>query len=579
MSSECAAMQEAFPSLKLTDKCCDTNTDSLYDVYIQCSSSGSVNIIKIVNTPLNQTFPQNLYKLQSLKTLHLANTGLTGSLPEYLSVIKTLETIKLPNNQLTGIIPQSFSQLRHLYEMKLEHNRIIGYMPAKLGGTSLEVLRVNDNQISGTIPEFKNGFISVHIENNYMVGPVPHFIVQIGEVALSGNCFGQNDLVGITRANLTQRPGSECSAFQTPTSSPPITSIPVFSFATPVTTSTRDPFAFPSSLSSLLSKFPSIPTFPAGPISTPSPTDSGSSGTSPILIIAPTILGVLLVAAIGAFLFIRNKKQNDVKSTPPVQPNAYAMQPMQGAVAPFKPVDLQPQVHMGPYPPVGHQNIVPIEKSRFVAEGNLFGGGLGQQPYGVYGQAADQQQPYPGGYIPASNEKAMYAQPVVNLSTGFQPAANQNVEIPFKSNTSHVEYGENRPDVKIAFESNVRSAGSGKADYVPNVGSPSGGGGGQGSSSGSSGMVAPRRTVSSVTPGIHGWSAAQVTTALTAAGVNPDYVQMLKDREIDGRHLVQLDHERLQIMGLEPFDARVLLLMAIGLLNERNDVDRPPEYS
>ncbi|KAJ3097959.1 hypothetical protein HDU97_004416 [Phlyctochytrium planicorne] len=590
---ECVALQEAFPSLKIADDCCKAYSDSLFDVYIYCALSTSVQSIKIVNTPLNQTFPQNLYKFPNLYTIRLENAGITGELPEYLSAMKNLQGIQVAKNQMTGTIPQSYSQLRHLTQMldsinyqptttavnfvrivlkihvplirfqrKLDHNRLIGSIPAEIATIkSLKSLIVNDNQLSGNLPDFSKILLtSAVVDNNYFSGTIPGGLRGIGSFTMSGNCFSDSDLANIRSLNLTQRPPSECATLQPPGTSPPITPIPTFTFAT-TATATSDPTL----------NLPDIPTGPSAPGSSSprsssgsnglSSTDGGgSSGTSPILIIAPTILGVLLVAALGAFLFVRhNKKNGDPnKKAKPIQPNSYPMQTMQGSL--YKP-DLQP-VQNPAYPQTFNPPFAPTEKSSFMAEGNLF----------AYNNQA--QQPYPNAFSPQPNENAMYAQKAGNQPVRL-PFANQNVELPFKSSTSNVVYAENNRDVKVPFESNVRSVGSGKADYVPNVGSFSGGG--QGSSSFS--QAPPRRTTESVTPGIVGWSASQVTTALTAAGVNPDYVQMLKDRHVDGRQLVQLDHERLQIMGLEPFDARVLLLIAIGLLKERNDVDRPPEYS
>ncbi|KAJ3107387.1 hypothetical protein HDU97_004269 [Phlyctochytrium planicorne] len=78
---------------------------------------------------------------------------------------------------------------------------------------------------------------------------------------------------------------------------------------------------------------------------------------------------------------------------------------------------------------------------------------------------------------------------------------------------------------------------------------------------------------------ISSWNADQVASALASAGVNLGFIEILKDQRVDGNQLVQLDHERLQEMGIGPFDARVLLLIAIGMLKERHEGDMPPGYA
>ncbi|KAJ3107384.1 hypothetical protein HDU97_004266 [Phlyctochytrium planicorne] len=88
------------------------------------------------------------------------------------------------------------------------------------------------------------------------------------------------------------------------------------------------------------------------------------------------------------------------------------------------------------------------------------------------------------------------------------------------------------------------------------------------------------------------WKPDQVASALVSAGVNLDFIKIMKgetfffifsynpaDQGVDGNQLVQLDHGKLQAMGIGPFDARVLLLIAIGMVKENNDVDRPPGYA
>ncbi|KAJ3103041.1 hypothetical protein HDU97_010397 [Phlyctochytrium planicorne] len=291
--------------------------------------------------------------------------------------------------------------------------------------------------------------------------------------------------------------------------------------------------------------------------------DSGGGvGTNPILIVAPTILGVLLVVGVAAFLFVRGGKggrreEKGVEVGGGVRRVVACKAPAE-MMAPAVPI-----VQSGGGAPVRDG-----EKSRFFVEGNLFA-----NPHHHHLQP--HQNAFAGHVASSlSDTKNMNAHQHVSL-----PFSRQTVSMPFKSRFEEVRYEGSDGDVKVMFESNVRSFGSGKADYVPNAGAGSSSSGGS-LGGGSSSMVHPRRTTSrDHAVGIAGWSPEKVAEALRGAGINSECVKMLRDLRVDGHELMQLDHERLHGMGLEPFDARVVLLMTIGLIKERNDVDRPPEYS
>ncbi|KAJ3107388.1 hypothetical protein HDU97_004270 [Phlyctochytrium planicorne] len=110
------------------------------------------------------------------------------------------------------------------------------------------------------------------------------------------------------------------------------------------------------------------------------------------------------------------------------------------------------------------------------------------------------------------------------------------------------------------------------ADYKNQPGSSSG--------SGTHAKEADRVAPSSLdSPTMSNWTSTKVSESLTSAGVNLGFIEILKDHGVDGARLLQLDHERLEEMGIGPFDARVLLLIAIGMLKERHEGDGPPGYA
>ncbi|KAJ3104574.1 hypothetical protein HDU97_009086 [Phlyctochytrium planicorne] len=75
------------------------------------------------------------------------------------------------------------------------------------------------------------------------------------------------------------------------------------------------------------------------------------------------------------------------------------------------------------------------------------------------------------------------------------------------------------------------------------------------------------------------WSAARVSHSLESAGVHRAFVDILNQNGVDGQRLLEIDHAGLQAMGIDMLEARSLIMLAIGMIKEKNDGGRPPTYS
>ena len=66
---------------------------------------------------------------------------------------RACERLRLDNNQLSGTIPPELGRLVHLEELFLHGNQFTGEIPRELGDlASLRRLKLGDNQLSGTLP-------------------------------------------------------------------------------------------------------------------------------------------------------------------------------------------------------------------------------------------------------------------------------------------------------------------------------------------------------------------------------------------------------------------------------------------
>ncbi|KAM0874361.1 hypothetical protein ACQ4PT_037471 [Festuca glaucescens] len=180
-------------------------------VLIGCSFSGTVpnelgNLAQLEFFALNSnkftgSIPPSLGKLSKVTWLDLANNSLTGRLPNSrdngagLDQLLNADHFHLNQNLLEGPIPENmFNSSMRLKHIFLDRNRFSGNIPASIGVIStLEVLRLNDNNFTGQVPPMKM-LTKLHVlmlSNNKLRGPMPNLTDMNGlqNVDLSNNSF------------------------------------------------------------------------------------------------------------------------------------------------------------------------------------------------------------------------------------------------------------------------------------------------------------------------------------------------------------------------------------------------------
>ena len=77
--------------------------------------------------------------------------------------MKRLEVMDLGHNELTGIIPPTLGHIsQSLRQLRLNHNRLQRRVPYQLGMlTALDVININGNSLTGTIPSEWGGFLDL----------------------------------------------------------------------------------------------------------------------------------------------------------------------------------------------------------------------------------------------------------------------------------------------------------------------------------------------------------------------------------------------------------------------------------
>ncbi|KAF2549546.1 hypothetical protein F2Q70_00023441 [Brassica cretica] len=270
---------------------------------ITCSVSRVIQI-KLSGLGLSGSLGFMLDKLTSVTELDLSNNNLGGDLPYQLP--PNLERLNLANNQFTGSAQYSISLMTPLKYLNLAHNQLKQLAIDFTKLTSLSILDLSSNTITGSLPNTMTSLTSaksIYLQNNQFTGTIDVLAtLPLENLNIANNRFTgwiPDSLRGI---NL-QKDGN---SFNTgPAPPPPPGTPPIHRSPTPKSGNRGSPSNGDDSGSSSDSKSSGL----------------GAGG------IAGIVISLLVVTAVIAFFLIKRKRSKRTSSSTDIERSDNVNQP------------------------------------------------------------------------------------------------------------------------------------------------------------------------------------------------------------------------------------------------------------
>ncbi len=114
----------------------------------------------------------------TVTAIRLPDNNLVGTLPDDITMLTSLRVLELNSNSISGPIPSSdFDNLDSLEELDLQHNELTGSIPSGIDQlTSLQFLTLNSNSLNGSFPAGITSLVelvTVRLDNNRLTGSLP----------------------------------------------------------------------------------------------------------------------------------------------------------------------------------------------------------------------------------------------------------------------------------------------------------------------------------------------------------------------------------------------------------------------
>ncbi|OMO76618.1 hypothetical protein CCACVL1_15527 [Corchorus capsularis] len=121
------------------------------------------------------TIPTELTRFPDLQQFYCDRANLTGHIPDMFQSLPNLQKLSLSQNNLSGPLPDSFSLQATIQYMWLHDQMLSGSIHVLSTMTNLVQVEIYGNQFTGPIPDFSNciSLEVIRFDNNLLTGVVP----------------------------------------------------------------------------------------------------------------------------------------------------------------------------------------------------------------------------------------------------------------------------------------------------------------------------------------------------------------------------------------------------------------------
>ncbi|XP_013590790.1 PREDICTED: receptor-like protein 12 [Brassica oleracea var. oleracea] len=147
-------------------------------------------VLSMDNNQFTGNIGQGLRSLRYMLLLDISNNNLTGVFPSWFGDFPYMNALLVANNMLEGEIPTALFNITYLQLLDLSANMLSGSIPPRLNSTNQVALFLQDNNLSGSIPNTLLVNIRIlDLRNNRLSGNIPELIntQNINILLLRGN--------------------------------------------------------------------------------------------------------------------------------------------------------------------------------------------------------------------------------------------------------------------------------------------------------------------------------------------------------------------------------------------------------
>jgi Leucine-rich repeat (LRR) protein len=147
-----------------------------YSIFSELGNMSDLVILYLSMNQLTQPIPFELGNLAKLQQLDLNGNSLSGLIPSSLGNLADLQSIIISSNSLDGTIPPELVHIPRLLVLVLDNNSLEGAIPSSFGDFRfLETMKLDSNSLTGRIPaEFENlvALQALALDSNLLTGPL-----------------------------------------------------------------------------------------------------------------------------------------------------------------------------------------------------------------------------------------------------------------------------------------------------------------------------------------------------------------------------------------------------------------------